>query len=173
MAMILIYSISLVTMNLIWLGLAFFALPGNWLIVITTCLFTWWRWDDGLFSIISLAVIIVLALLGELIEFLSGMTAARKAGGSRRSALGAIIGAIAGALIGTVFIPVPLLGTLIGAGCGAGCGAWALELSGGKSMDKSVRIGVGAGLGQFLGAVSKIALGIVIWLIVAVAVFWP
>jgi hypothetical protein len=32
---------------------------------------------------------------------------------------------------------------------------------------------VGAGVGQFVGATSKIMLGLVIWLIIAIAAFWP
>jgi hypothetical protein len=65
------------------------------------------------------------------------------------------------------------LGTLLGACIGAGLGAWALEFSRGKKLEESARYGVGAGLGELLGITSKFTIGIVIWLIVAVAVFWP
>ena len=38
-----------------------FTLPGNWLMIITTCLFAWWKWDNGLFSWPLLIAITVLA----------------------------------------------------------------------------------------------------------------
>jgi hypothetical protein len=65
------------------------------------------------------------------------------------------------------------LGTLLGACIGAGLGAWSLEFSRGKELKESARHAVGAGLGEFLGITSKLAIGIVIWLIVAIAAFWP
>jgi uncharacterized protein YqgC (DUF456 family) len=158
-------------LNACWLLLVVFGLPGNWLIVISTCLFAWWRWDDGVFSIYTLVFIVALAILGELIEFLGGMGGARRGGASWRGSVGALIGAVTGAVIGTFF--VPFFGTLIGACIGAGIGAWGLELTAGKQMKESVRSGVGAGVGEFLGITVKFAVGIVIWFIVAVAAFWP
>jgi hypothetical protein len=41
--MIYFLSLLLVLLNAVWLVLVFFALPGNWLIVISTCVFAWWR----------------------------------------------------------------------------------------------------------------------------------
>ena len=68
--MLYLLLILLILLNIIWLALVLFGLPGNWLIVTSTCLFAWWRWDDGVFSIYTLIVIAVLAGLGELFEFL-------------------------------------------------------------------------------------------------------
>jgi len=62
--------ILLILLNVVWLVLVIFGLPGNWLIVISTCLFAWWRWEDGVFSIYTLIAIVTLAVLGELFEFL-------------------------------------------------------------------------------------------------------
>ncbi|MHC4666087.1 MAG: DUF456 domain-containing protein [Planctomycetota bacterium] len=169
--MIYIWSVVLVLLNLCWLLLVVFGLPGNWLIVISTCLFAWWRWDDGVFSIYTLVFIVALAILGELIEFFGGMGGARRGGASWRGSVGALIGAVTGAVIGTFF--VPFFGTLIGACIGAGIGAWGLELTAGKQMKESFRSGVGAGVGEFLGITVKFAVGIVIWFIVAVSAFWP
>lgn len=168
-----LWSIVLILLNTIWLVLVVFGLPGNWLIVISTALFAWWRWEEGVFSIYTLIFITGLAILGELVEFLGGMGGAKKAGAGFRGSVGALIGAITGAVIGTFLIPVLLLGTLIGACIGAGIGAWGLELSGGRKMQDSVRYGMGAGLGEFLGITSKFIIGVLIWLIVAVAAFWP
>jgi len=163
----------LILVNAVWLVLVVFGLPGNWLIVISTCLFAWWRWDDGVFSIYTLIVIVVLAVLGELFEFLGGMHGAKRAGASRRGSIAALAGAIAGAILGTFMIPVLFLGTVLGACIGAGLGTWAIEVSHGRKMEESVRCGVGSGLGELLGITAKVSIGIIIWLIAAVAAFWP
>ncbi len=166
-------SILLVLVNVVWLVLVVFGLPGNWLIVISTCLFTWWRWEDGIFSIYTLVAIVVLAIIGELFELFGGMRGARKSGASWAGSVAALAGAITGAILGTFFIPIPFLGTLLGACIGAGLGAWALEFSSGKELKESARHAVGAGLGEFLGITSKLAIGIIIWFIVTIAAFWP
>ncbi len=166
-----IWSIILILLNAFWLALVPFAFPGNWLIVITTALFAWWRAEDGMFSPYVLIAITVLALLGELVEFLGGVLGAKKAGARFRGSLGALIGAFIGAVVGTFIVPV--LGTILGSCAGAALGACVFELTGGRPIEDSVRSGFGAGLGWFLGTTTKISLGILIWLIVAVAAFWP
>ena len=160
-------------LNTFCLGLVLFALPGNWLIVILTCLFAWWRWDDNVFSVYTLIAIVVLAVVGELFEFFGGMAGAKTAGARFAGSIAALFGGITGAIAGTFLIPLPLLGTLIGACGGAAVGTLLMEFAAGRTMDKSARMGVGAGLGEFIGITSKLALGFVIWLIVAIAAFWP
>jgi len=169
--MLYFWSVLLILLNAVWLVLVLFGLPGNWLIVISTCLFAWWWWDDGIFAFSTLVVITVLAVLGELVEFFGGLTGARRAGAGWRGSIGALIGAVTGAIIGTFIMP--FFGTLIGACVGAGFGAWGLELTAGREMEDSVRSGLGAGIGEFFGITSKFALGVLIWVIVAVAAFWP
>ena len=171
--MVYLYASILIMLNAAWLMLVVFGLPGNWMIVISTCLFAWWRWDSGIFSVPTLVVIVALAALGEIIEFSAGVIGARKSGASWPGSIAALFGAIAGAVFGTFLIPIPFFGTLMGACLGAGTGVWGLEFSRGKKMEHSVRYAVGAGLGEFFGITSKLILGIVIWLTVAIAAFWP
>jgi len=171
--MLYFWLIVLILLNAVWLATVPFALPGNWLIVITTSLFAWWRWDDGVFSIYTLLVITILALVGELFEFFGGIGGAKRAGAGWRGSLGAIIGAITGAVLGTFFLPVPFLGTLLGACIGAGLGTLAFESFAGRLMRDSLTFSFGAGLGQFLGSTTKIVIGLLVWLIVAIAAFWP
>jgi uncharacterized protein YqgC (DUF456 family) len=170
--MLYLLLILLILLNAVWLMLVLFGLPGNWLILISTCLFAWWRWEDGVFSIYTLIAIVVLATIGELFEFLGGMHGAKRAGASWRGSIAALAGAITGAILGTFMIPVLFLGTVLGACIGAGLGAWALEVSRGRKMEESVRCGVGAGLGELLGITAKVTIGIIIWFTVAVAAFW-
>lgn len=161
----------LVFLNAFWLLLVPLALPGNWLIVITTALFAWWRADDKVFSPYTLVVITFLALLGELVEFFGGVVGAKKAGAHFLGSLGAIIGAVTGAIIGTFVLPI--VGTILGSCAGAAIGACVFEVLGGRRMEDTVNLGIGAGLGHFFGTTAKLALGILIWLIAAVAAFWP
>jgi len=169
----------LVVVNLACLALNIFQLPGNWLMVATTALVAWWRWDksrgvgDQMFSVYVLAAMVVLAAAGEVLEFVAGAAGAKKYGASRWGSAAALAGGLVGGVAGAFVIPVPVAGSLIGA-CGGAClGAWAVELGRGGKMDRSLRAGLGAGAGRLLGTVIKIALGAAIWVIVAVAAFWP
>ncbi len=168
-----VLSIILILLNALCLVLVLFGIPGNWLMVILTCLFAWWQWNTGVFSGGTLVAIMILALMGELIEFLAGMIGARRSGTSWHGSIAAIVGAIVGALVGTFAISIPLVGTLVGASAGAGLAVWVIETARGQSAEHSLRRAVHAGLGQILGTSSKIAVGVVIWLIIAVAAFWP
>jgi uncharacterized protein YqgC (DUF456 family) len=161
----------LIVINAFWLMLVPLALPGNWLIVITTALFSWWQWGQNVFSIYTLIAVTVLAFLGELVEFFAGAGGAKKAGAGWLGAIAAIFGAITGAIIGTIVLP--LFGTIFGACLGAGLAATIVELVMGKTPDASIRSGFGASLGYLIGSTTKFAIGVVIWLIIAIAAFWP
>jgi uncharacterized protein YqgC (DUF456 family) len=161
----------LIIVNTFSLILVPFGLPGNWLIVITTTLFGWWQRESNVFSIYTLIIIAVLALAGEIIEFFAGTAGARKAGAGWLAAIVAIFGGLLGAIVGT--LAVPLLGTIIGACLGAGLGVYIVERRSGKTSEASMRSGMGASVGRFIGTIAKLAIGVAIWLIVAVAAFWP
>lgn len=167
--------ILFLTANLLWLALVVVGLPGNWLMVFTAFVAQWWYWESAaggdrqIFSVGTLIAVVALALLGELVELLAGMAGAKRAGATRRGALGALVGGLVGALAATFMIPIPVLGSLLGAVAGAGLGAGALELSGGRNLSESLRSGVGAGVGRFWGTVGKLTAGVAIWLVIAVA----
>jgi len=163
----------LILLNTVWLALVPFALPGNWLIIITTSLFAWWQSDQNVFSVYTLIFITVIALIAEVVEFFGGAGGAKKAGARLRGTCGAVLGAIIGACLGTFLIPIPLVGTVLGSAIGAAMGALAFELSGGREIRESINTGIGAGAGQLIAAFAKIAAGFLIWFVVAVAAFWP
>lgn len=171
--MIYVWVTFLIVFNLFWLASVIFALPGNWLMVISTAFFAWWHWEDGVFSVYTLIAITALAVVGEVLEFFGGMGGARRAGATWRGSFGAIMGAMIGAVLGTFLIPVPIFGTLLGTCFGAGLGTCLLELAATKQMDQSLRSGLGAGVGVFIGTTSKFIVGILIWLVIAVAAYWP
>jgi uncharacterized protein len=163
----------LILLNALCLVLVVFGIPGNWIMVILTCLFAWWQWDARAFSGGTLIGIAVLALMGELIEFLAGMVGARRSGTSWQGSIAAIFGAMLGALVGTFAIPIPLVGTLVGASVGAGATVWVVETLRGQRIDRSLQRALHAGMGQIVGTSSKMAVGVLIWLVIAIAAFWP
>ena len=171
--MIYLWLVILILFNACWLMLVLFTLPGNWLMVIGTCLFAWWRWDMGIFSWPLLIAVTVLALIAEIIEFFAGAGGAKKAGAGWLGALAAMGGALFGALVGTIAIPVPVFGTLLGACLGAGLFTWIAERITGAECNQSVRSGVGAGTGVLVGTLSKFCIGCLIWLLITIAAFWP
>ena len=171
--MLYVFLILLIITNAVMLLLNFFAMPGNWLMIGITALFAWWQSDRSVFSAYTLIAVVVLAIAGEIVEFLAGPGGARRAGSTFRGAFGAIIGMFAGALLGTVLIPIPVVGTIIGGALGACLGTAALELTAGKKLDHSFRAGFGAGIGVLLGTGGKFMIGVLIWLIIALAAFIP
>ena len=56
---------------------------------------------------------------------------------------------------------------------GAGLGAWGMERAIGRPQGESVKAAVGAGLGRLAAAAIKLGIGVVIWLTIAAAAFWP
>lgn len=167
-----VWPILLIAVNLVWLASIVAGLPGTWLMVGSAVLLQWGR-HVPYFSTGTLVAAGVLAGLGELFEFVTGVVGAKRAGGTRYGAMGAMLGGVAGALLGTFAIPIPLIGTLIGACLGAAGGTVLLEVGAGRPTDASIRAGVGAGVGRFVGTVIKVVIGAVIWVVLAVAVFWP
>ena len=159
--------------NLAGLLLVLIGLPGVWIMVVTTSLVAWWQWDEGMFSVWTLAAILALAVLGEVVEFLGGAAGSRRAGGSGWGVAGGVVGCVVGGIVGTFAIPIPLIGTLIGACVGGGLGTWLAEMAAGQKMDVAVRSGLGGGVGRLVGTLAKLAVGVVVWAIIAVAAYWP
>ncbi len=174
--MIYVYATILSLVNLMWLVLTALGLPGNWL-MIGSAFALMWLYDSNVFSTTTLIVVVVLALIGEVIEFLAGALGSKKAGGSVWGSVGATIGGIGGAIAGTLFLGVvmipPPISTLVGAVGGAFAGSAVMEISTGKKRDQAVKVGTGAAIGHITGVISKLIVGGLIWLIITIAAFWP
>ncbi len=169
-----LWATLLVLLNAVWLATVVAGLPGLWLMVAGAIALEWWRGDQqDIFSAGVLIAIVVLAAAAEIAEFVTGMVGSQKAGGTRWGSVGALVGGLVGAVVGSFVIPIPLVGTLIGACGGAAIGAAALELATGRKFGESAKSGVGAGVGTLAGRVIKLAVGALIWIIIAVAAYWP
>ncbi len=112
------------------------------------------------------AVLVVLGLIGEGIEFGASVLGTKRMGGSNRGATCAVVGSIAGAIAGAVLgipIPIPVVGILIGSVLFAGLGAWAGAALGehwdGKPWSEAWKIGGAAFVGRVLGTAGKIVVG--------------
>lgn len=151
-------------------ALNLFVLPGNWVMVAAAAVYAWL----GAFSWWGTGVLLLLAILGELVEFGAGAAGAKHAGGSRRGAvlalLGAVIGSVAGAAVG---LPLPVVGSVAGAlffAClGAAIGALAGEHWKGRDLEYGLRVGTAAFWSRLFGTVGKMTIGLAM---VAVGTVW-
>ncbi len=155
------------------------ALPGNWMIVGSTALFVLLApgADNHAIEWTTVAMIATLAAVGEVIEFVAGAAGAAKQGASRRAMLLALVGTVIGSLCGAVIgVPVPLVGPILGAlgggALGAFLGAYFGETWKGKGPGESLSVGKGALIGRLWGAAGKLAIGVVMFVIVAVDAFF-
>jgi uncharacterized protein YqgC (DUF456 family) len=139
--------------------------------VLVTALLKWWQAGYVLVSWTMLGMAAGLAALGEVLKFVLGAAGSRRAGGSTRAAALAILGSLIGGIMGTA-LPVPIVGTLIGACLGAFAGSLIGDLWAGRPLFPSVEAGWGAAMGRFWGTVSKLAIGGIIVVILALAAFF-
>jgi uncharacterized protein YqgC (DUF456 family) len=171
------YAVLLmVVLVLAWLS-TFVGLPGNWLMALAVAAYAAVGPNAATVSIgwpVVLALV-VLAGLGEGMEFLAGALGVTQSGGSRRGAVFALIGSMVGALVGVVVgLPVPLVGPILAAllfaSAGALLGAMLGERQRGRSWSASWRIGVAAFRGRLLGTLAKAMLGLLMIGVVIAAI---
>src|SRR5256885_8575117 len=138
------------------LVLVLLGLPGLWVMVAGVVGYGWLT-DFRSVGVATIAVVLGLAFLGEIIEACLGFRFARTFGGSRRSAWGALVGGIVGAVMG---VPVPIVGSVIGAFLGSFAGAALFEYSLSRTTGTAVRAGGGAVAGRAAAAPAQDALGV-------------
>ncbi|HUF29508.1 MAG TPA: DUF456 domain-containing protein [Gemmatimonadaceae bacterium] len=140
---------------LVGLVLIPFGLPGLWVMVGAALLYSWAAPDR--LGVITLLGLTALAVVAEVLEFMTAGRYARKYGGSSRAGWGAIAGGIAGAIIG---VPVPIIGSVIGAFAGSFAGALAAELTLGGRVGAATRVATGALIGRAVATALKVAIGV-------------
>lgn len=150
MALILLTGVLILSLILIALGL-----PGLWVMIASAVVYNILIGETaiGWFTLICVGI---LAAIAEVIEWTLSGKYARKYGGSRRAAWGAVIGGTLGAILG---FPIPIVGPLIGAFAGSFAGALFGELSVGASRKESTRVAWGALVGRVAATAMKMAIG--------------
>lgn len=167
------FSILLLLINAVGVVLVLLQLPGTWLMLGATAAMAVWRWDNQLITLWGLSTLLVLAILGEVVEFLGPALGATKAKSSKRAAMLAVVGGVTGAVVGTIALAfLPVIGTLIGAVVGSGLFSMLGDLWAGREIELAWQGGKGAAIGRFWGALGKLLIAIAMWLVVAVALVW-
>lgn len=158
-------TIGLGIVNLIGLILTLIGLPGIWMMIAIAIALQVWRQD--LFNIWVLVICVMLGLIGEVIEFISGAAGSKLAGGSKRAGVGAMIGALVGAILGATFPPV--IGAVIWGVVGAGLGAMIAETTRDETHIKNtLSIGGAAAAGRFVGIISKVILAAMVYVLILI-----
>jgi uncharacterized protein YqgC (DUF456 family) len=135
-----------------------FGLPGTWVQVGAVAAYAF-ATDFQTVGWGTFVLLLALAAAGEAMEFALGGRYARKYGGSRRAAWGAILGGLIGAFVG---VPIFLIGSVIGAFVGAFAGAAAMELTRKSELRGALRVGWGAFVGRMVATAAKSAIGVAI-----------
>lgn len=127
-------------------GIVLPALPGT-LFVFAGILLGAWIDEFTRVGWVALAAIAVLALLAWLMDYISAMLGAKRAGASRQAIIGAALGTVAGifmGLVGVLFMP------LVGAAAG--------ELIARRHHGQALRVGLATWLGLLAGMLAKFVL---------------
>ncbi len=149
-------------------------LPGNWFIAGFAALFAWLIPADAGRGVTwtTVAVLLALAVLGEVIEFGAGAAGAAKQGASKRGVALSMVGAVVGSVLGLMAgAPIPIVGSfvmaLVGGAAGAFFGAYLGETWKGRPEEDRVAAGRGAFAGRIWGTVGKLAVGAIMLAILA------
>src|SRR5947209_14666906 len=151
---------------LVFWSLNLIGLPGNWMIVAATVLYAWLTSGPGSGGLrwAAVAIVMGLAVVGEVVEFGASATGVKRAGGSRRGAALALVGSVGGAMTGLfVGVPIPVVGSVVAAllfaGLGALLGAVLGELTAGRSVANRWRVGRAAFWGRRFRTLAKTLVG--------------
>jgi hypothetical protein len=107
----------------------------------------------------TLAVLGILAVIGEVVESLLGVFVVKRYGASSGAMWGTFLGGIVGGISGTAVLPIA--GSLVGAFAGAFLGAVVGELIQRRELEPSMRAGLGALVGRLLAVAVKFEIGVV------------
>lgn len=142
-----------------------FGLPGTWLMICAAFGYNWLTSSTAI-GWATIVGVMVLAVIGEVAEFVLSARYTTKYGGSKRAAWGAIIGGTIGAIIG---IPIPIVGSIAGAFAGSFVGALMMEWTVQRDMPASTRAAWGSLVGRVAATAVKVALGcaIGVWIVIA------
>lgn len=157
-ALFILGLVLLFTFCLLALVSLVFGLPGTFLIVAAALVYAW---ATG-FATVQWATVgwlVLLALIGEGIEFVSGTVGAAGERLSRRVTIAVLAGGFAGGIVGTPFMFG--IGSLFGALLGAFAGAALAVKSEGGSTGSAMTTGLAAMRGRLLGFIVKASIAVV------------
>lgn len=149
-------------LGVLLMGVALFltplGIPGLWIMVGVLALGA----VLGDVGVVILIVCLALALGAEILEFFIVQKLNVRYGGSRLAFWGAIFGGVIGVIVG---MPIPIIGSIIAGFLGSFAGAMAATLYETKRFDSAARVGWGVLIGRMWAAATKVAAGIVIFVL--------
>lgn len=126
---------------------------GNWLILAAAIGYSWYDGFNQL-EYSALLIIGVIFIVGEVLEFLSGIIGARRQKAAKRTIPAAMLGAFIGGIWGTGMLP--LIGSVAGGVLGAYAAAAIAEYTKAGDWDRAQAVALGVAKGQFLGVLLKL-----------------
>lgn len=162
-------GVVLLVVNVVsWVG-TLFMLPGNWIIVLSMGAAAYFLPEKPSGLGVGWGTVIILgimAVVGEIVEFWTGASKAKKAGASRRAMAMSLAGTAIGSLFGAMItVPIPFVGPFVGVLGGAAAGAYLGAYIGesGRGTDPGVRrvVSKAAMVGRMLGTVGKLIIGLI------------
>ncbi|WP_349812546.1 DUF456 domain-containing protein [Xanthomonas arboricola] len=120
-------------------------------------------WADG-FARVGWAALVILGLMTALsfaIDFLATVYGAQRVGASKAALWGSVIGSV----VGIFFMPIGLF-------VGPFAGAWLGEYWQTRKSDQATKVGFGTWLGIVFGTATKLALGLCMLGVLAIAWFF-
>lgn len=167
----LVLGLAFASAGLGCVAITLLGLPGTWLIVGLAIAI---ELLHPLFGWGAIAVAVLLALAGEVVETLAGAVGTRAGGGSSRGMIGAILGGLVGGIAFTGLIPIPIVGTLIGAALGTFAGAAIGELTAEDARGGgALRAALGATVGRLVGTMGKTLLACAAWTLLTLRALLP
>lgn len=153
LAIAILAAAALIGLCLIPLGL-----PGLWVMVGGILAYGWLTAFRSV-GVATIAIVLGIAFLGEILDQWLAFYYAKRYGGSTRSGWGALLGGLIGAIIG---VPIAIIGSVVGAFLGSFVGAALFEFTYTRHAGVATRAGWGALVGRAAAAAVKIAIGLVI-----------
>ena len=172
----LLWALLFLLILVISLGLNASGAPGNWIMLLVSVFYSWLIPNSSPyhFGLIIIGLVLLLAIIGEILEFFTGVISTKKAGGTKRGMWFSVVGSVIGSFVGIfIGIPIPVIGSLIAAlifsGAGALLGAYYGERVEGKNAKEAFKVGVSSFTGRILGSLFKIICGFIALICISVA----
>lgn len=151
-----VFAVLCIGLMIASLFLLVLGLPGNWIIFGLALL--WSVFGGAGFGWHFFALLLGLAVLGEIMEFAAGYFGGKRFGGTNKGSLGGIIGAL---VLGILCAPILFgLGALLGALAGGFIGSFLFEKYHGMETARAVKAALGTMIGRFGGFLAKLGVGI-------------
>jgi uncharacterized protein YqgC (DUF456 family) len=144
-----------------------FTLPGTWIMLIAAILYSLVRVFQSTSDLKVILIVAGLAVVGEIVEFLTGTLGPKKVNVSTRAIIASVIGGIVGALVG---VPIFLVGALLGLFLGTFLGALTYALIKEGNVETALRQAFAVLTSRVISVFAKtaIAAGMAVYLVMKV-----